>query len=223
MKTFSLSILLISITFFSKSQTPDVINRFSLEGQLKLDKGISFSVPTIRFRYFHTSNFATRYSINLAKTGNTTYHHEFSDLSGNVGNEKNRAFTSTITFGGEYHLKGTDKFSPYFGADCAIGFGALSKQRTNYDGNNWTVNYTSTNKSNHTVIGMNLVAGGDYYFTQNLFFGVEFGLIWRTTFYHEGVETITIDNQTAVANTPKSSLTSIGNNYSSSFRFGWRF
>jgi hypothetical protein len=52
---------------------------------------------------------------------------------------------------------------------------------------------------------------------------IEFGLIWKTTFYHEGIETITIDNQSAVSKTPKSSLTTIGNNSISSLRFGWRF
>jgi outer membrane protein W len=223
MKTIILLTISGFLTFISFSQIPDTTVPFSLEGQLKIDKGIAFSAPTIRLRYFHSQNFATRYSINIAQSGNTSFHYQFSDLSGDVGTEKNRAMTATLNIGCEYHLKGTDKFSPYIGGDLFYGIGALSKNRVNYDGSNWTINYNSTNKSNYTNIGVNLVAGSDYYFTKNLYLGIEFGLIWKTTFYHEGIETITIDNQSAVSKTPKSSLTTIGNNSISSLRFGWRF
>ncbi len=223
MKNLVLVSFVFALSFVSFSQTPGITERYSLEGQLKIDKGLAFSASTIRFRYFHTPNFASRYALNIAQSGNTSFHYQFSDLTGDVGSEKNRAMTATIAIGGEYHLKGTTKFSPYIGGDLFYGFGVLSKNRTNYDGSNWTINYASTNKSNYTVIGMNLVAGGDYYFTQNIYLGVEFGLMWKTTFYHEGIETITIDNQTAVVKTPKSSLTTIGSNYMSTLRLGWRF
>lgn len=223
MKTIILLTISVFLSIISFSQIPDKTVPFSLEGLLKLDKGLAFNAPTIRLRYFHSQNFATRYSITIAQSGNTSFHYQFSDLSGDVGTEKNRAMTGTLNLGGEYHLKGTDKFSPYIGGDLFYGFGTLSKNRVNYDGSNWTINYSSTNKSNYTIIGMNLVAGGDYYFTKNLYLGVEFGIIWKTTFYHEGLETITINNLSAVSKTPKSSMTNIGHNYISSLRFGWRF
>ncbi len=223
MKTIILLTISVFLSITSFSQIPDKTVPFSLEGLLKLDKGLAFNAPTIRLRYFHSQNFATRYSLNFAQSGNTSFHYQFSDLSGDVGTEKNRAMTGTLNLGGEYHLKGTDKFSPYIGGDLFYGFGTLSKNRVNYDGSNWTINYSSTNKSNYTIIGMNLVAGGDYYFTKNLYLGVEFGIIWKTTFYHEGLETITINNLSAVSKTPKSSMTTIGHNYISSLRFGWRF
>lgn len=71
--------------------------------------------------------------------------------------------TRTRSIGGEYHLKGTTKFSPYIGGDLFYGFGVLSKNRTNYDGSNWTINYVIWNMS----------VNRSFLKTGNLLFGIE--------------------------------------------------
>jgi len=103
--------------------------------------------------------------------------------------------TSTFTFGirpgYEKHFAGTDRLSPYVGGEVVFGMsmnkieldlvnvGDYSVVFTNDPGDaipvvnaTWTTN-TLNSKSRSTTLGLNLVAGFDFYFAKNLSLGAE--------------------------------------------------
>ncbi|MFM8244092.1 MAG: hypothetical protein ACKN86_14910, partial [Crocinitomicaceae bacterium] len=68
------------------------------------------------------------------------------------------------------------KLSPYVGADLVYGMGNNSAKWDKYDGFGYNADVTATVKNPSSMFGLNLVAGTDYYFAENFYFGLELGL-----------------------------------------------
>lgn len=120
--------------------------------------------PMFKFRYFKTENFAYRATVVLVNSSDT-------DNPADDVQNKTNAFAIGLGFGFEKHFKGTDRLSPYWGADAIIGFGSNSNESSNS-----TLNVNSKTTSDAFRIGARGVFGADYYFTKKLYLGVEAGL-----------------------------------------------
>ena len=106
------------------------------------------------------------------------------------GDVKKSSFTIGIRPGYEKHFAGTERLSPYIGAELAF---TLVTVKTDSDyvvpnGNNTTTStgynvLTGTTKGSgaSTTFGLNLIAGFDYYFAKSLSIGAEFGWGFQTT------------------------------------------
>jgi hypothetical protein len=186
------------------------------------------SISGISFRKFNaTGTAAWRLNLFIGMSSNTDITHQAGDSLDNNGNvayptfetsgvittthgaapetdRQTKATTFSIRPGYEKHFAGTDRLSPYIGAE--IMFSKTSTKVTEgqiydntpvftvYDSSTvvkvnapWTV--ATLESKNHrdngasTTFGINLIAGFDFYFAKNLSLGAEMGFGWSTTSY----------------------------------------
>lgn len=220
------AIALTGSTFAQKATTDAP---FSLEGQLGFNAStLSFNAPTIRFRYFVADNIAARLTLGIANTSETFNYYEDEATNGlGSGTEVNKTGMFNVAIGGEYHFAGTDRLSPYAGLDILIGSGSSTNEWSNYDGGSYNADYTRSIDAKTSMFGVNLVAGADYYFAENFYFGMELGLGFASTTVKEGTDTqsdIIAGSTVVVESTSNMEKYSFfGNNFIGNFRLGWRF
>ena len=217
--------------------------RYSLEGLANLNTtdGMSFTAPSLRLRYFVNDNIAARVQFGFGGDGSnivsqpskeTTYFfNQTKDKNGTVVVNRNAL---DIKFGGEYHLKGTDRLSPYFSAIYGIGNGKEEQTWTNVfyetpgDPNSelaYTEGFTVNAQGGYKTNMWGLGAGFDYYIAQNLYLGLELNLTSQNTKYKNKVTKITDPTGAAMTiDQPGNSKTetNIGAAHGS-VRIGWRF
>ena len=155
MKKLTLLLAAIGMSTMLMAQKPSTeTSNFSIEGNINLDatNGISWTAPQIRMRYFMNDTWAVRGQLQIATT------------SDNDGADKTTTFG--IGVGTEYHLSGTDRMSPYFGAGIGYGISKIETGGVELDGNQF---------------GFLLGAGMDYYVYENIYLGLELGLGYSLT------------------------------------------
>lgn len=131
-------------------------------------------------RYFKTDKFAYRATLFLANNNNTE----------NPNNQtviKKDEFGFGLGFGAEKHFTGTERLSPYVGADVLAGFSS-SKNKQTVTSAGGTTFVNEVKGPNNFRIGVRGVFGADYYFVKRVFLGVEAGL--ALTYESEGDTTI---------------------------------
>ena len=131
-------------------------NIFSLNDGLlqnifdKIDEnGTGVAYPLIKCRRFVSNSVAERYLVNVT-LGSTS----------ESGSTQTTSMGFSIGYGREKHFKGTNRLSPYLGWDLSVAYASI------FAGNNVA----------GFGLGMRGLTGMDYYFAQNLYLGIEFGL-----------------------------------------------
>ena len=238
MKKSILAVALIlgaTTTFAQKagSDTP-----MSLEGVINFNgSSLMWQSPTIRYRYFVTDNIAARVEIGLGDGLGTpmSEHYDFNkynnaDSSGvnRVGTAdlKNSAWNAQI--GGEYHLDGTDRISPYFMLGINFGGGSSSMSTVDSDGTSYMEDISVETAGKMSMFGVGAGAGLDVYIIENVYIGFELGLNFSSYSYKD-MTSVTTDNTGATQVTTStfaddskmSSLTTGAG--SAAIRLGWRF
>jgi Putative OmpA-OmpF-like porin family len=152
-----------------KPTTGDLSVEFGVTGGIMntsfnlADQGFG-SGPMFKARYFKAENFAYRATIVLANSTDKTI------PAVNVENTVSN-FGIGIGFGFEKHFKGTEKLSPYWGADAMIGYRSNGTENVNS-----ATNVTRETTSSAFRVGARGVFGADYYFAKKLYVGIEAGL-----------------------------------------------
>jgi opacity protein-like surface antigen len=214
--------LTLSGTMFAQKATKE--NPFSLEGQLSINSTSgSFNAPSLRMRYFFADDLAARVSLSLNNSSSTDYHYEFDNNKGGEGIEINKKSNFEISLGAEKHFKGTDKLSPYVGADFVYGMGNKSAKWDKFEEDGYNADFTATSKAPISKLGLNVVAGTDYYFAQNFYVGLELGIGFQSTSEKVGEFTYTTDGKTTTNLSEPAKSSSFGNNFIGNARLGWRF
>jgi outer membrane protein W len=214
--------LTLSGSMFAQKATKE--NPFSLEGQISFNTStLSFDAPALRMRYFFADDLAARLSLSLDNSSTKDYYYELPDNKGGEGTEINKESMTLISLGAEKHFKGTDKLSPYVGADLAFGLGSTSAKWDKFDGIGYSSDYTATAKNPVSMIGVNLVAGTDYYFAENFYLGLELGIGFQSVSEKAGEFTYTTGGTTTTNLSEPSNSSYFGNNVIGNFRLGWRF
>lgn len=149
--------------------------------------GSTFSISGIRGRYFMSDNSALRVNLGLMYNSNST-------ITQQSGDDQEQLQTTTNVFnidlrpGYEYHFSGTDRLSPYFGGGLIFEMQSTSEVTEVEDGDNveeWTVKNgqiqaggqtLGPNQNGFTDLGLEGVAGVDYYFAESLYIGAELSL-----------------------------------------------
>ncbi|TNF46310.1 MAG: hypothetical protein EP305_11495 [Bacteroidetes bacterium] len=225
MKKLAILVGAIALTGSTFAQKATTDAPMSLEGQFGYNAStMSWSAPSIRFRYFAADNIAGRLTLGINNTSETFNYYETENTNGGgSGTEVNKSSMTMIGIGGEYHFAGTDRMSPYGGLDIMIGMGNSTAEWSNYDGSGYNSDFTASIDAPVSSFGVNLVAGTDYYFAENFYLGLELGLGMSSMTVKEGTTTATSGGVTIsdVSNVEKYS--SFGNNFISQFRLGWRF
>ncbi|MDP4637603.1 MAG: outer membrane beta-barrel protein [Crocinitomicaceae bacterium] len=244
MKKFMIfvSALTLSGTMFAQKPTSSDAH-FSLEGlaNLNTSDGMTWTAPSIRMRYFINDNFTARLQFGFGGDGTSNSgipSKETHNYAATVATDANGTVvidrgSMDVKLGAEYHLKGTDKMSPYFTAN--IGFGNGSEKQT------WTDvfysdpqdpstdlayanGFSATASGGFKSLGFGIGAGFDYYVADNLYLGLEMNLTTTKVTYNDASFDATIPggniSSTSLGSTM--SYTNIGAAHGS-IRIGWRF
>ena len=148
---------------------PFVSNPFQLSGN-SLISGIKyrrFTSPTAALRLTANLNYSRTSTITQdAGTGGSTQK-ELRD--------RRSSFGLVVRPGIEKHFAGTDRLSPYIGAEVALGFTTTRLVEESEEENNTVVETVVRNRNGFLLAGANALAGVDIYLIPNLYIGTEFG------------------------------------------------
>lgn len=189
------SILLLAVAtifaFTAEAQTnKQVAGSKSMEIQFAPLGNNPFSINGIKYRSFKSETSAIRLTANINYNSssdpilNGNVLPLGTDFGGSDSSEvemfnKSRAFGLTLRPGMEWHLVGTDKLSPYYGAEAIIGYSTTTQLDDYYnvhtnDAGDLVESVQQKSLKNSTMtLGLSGVAGLDYYFAQNIFLGAE--------------------------------------------------
>ena len=174
------SALVLTGSTFAQKGTSD--NPFSLEGAVNFttNDGFNFEAPNVRMRYFFKDNMAGRLTLGYMSSS---------------ANDSNSVSSNAIGLGFEYHLAGNDKMSPYFNVGASFGGGKATVDNL---------------EAKTGSLGFGLNAGLDYYVSENIYVGLEIGLLNYSS------------NSTGEGDT-KSTISGMNLGGGSAVRMGWRF
>ena len=179
MKTkLSLIGLVLLFSFNSLNAQKAVAKDLTIEATLNLQVGgapINFQVSEIRMRYFLTSKLALRSKFAFDFTSGTDHVYNPLDPNALPFTIESNSSNLNLGIGVEHHFIGTDKLSPYFGAEA--GFGISNKKTTGtntYDGLTMSEGgafIAQTTGAYSAYVG--LVFGADYYIVPSVYVGAE--------------------------------------------------
>ena len=218
-------------------------SKFSLEGLINYNAndGMNWTAPSLRMRYFVNDNIAARLQFGFGGDGSSVASmpsketHTYVDASNasNTGTVEIDRGQWDMKIGGEYHLKGTDRMSPYFAGTIGFGKGSEKQTWTNVfysDPNDpssplaYANGFSANASGGFSTFSWGLGAGFDYYVVENLYVGMEFNLTSTKVSEDNTESTVTTPLGEIKSSTPCStySYTNIGAAHGS-IRIGWRF
>lgn len=125
--------------------------------------------------------------------------------------------TFALGVGIEKHFGGTERLSPYVGAD--LGFSTRSQKRSHTDKQN-SSNNVIVKEAPHTGISVDVLCGADYYIAQHLYLGIEAGIRLNQLFI--GKSSTTIGSSTNTSE-PMGSASEFGTGLFAGFKLGFAF
>jgi hypothetical protein len=231
-----LTAVMAGATSLAMAQKPTEGAPHSVEVQMNLTGDANTVVaPALKYRLFVSDKLAFRFGLGFdgSKEENNYYEYDLEATGvpappGGIGTEVNKTASWSVMPGVEYHFAGTDRLSPYAGLMLSIGGGKSTNEWTNYNGNGYSPTYLSRNVENpFSTFGVGLLAGADFYFAENFFFGAEFGYLINSRTDKEGTDTqaqlANGSTSTTTSLTPERKSSSRGFNATAAIRLGWRF
>jgi opacity protein-like surface antigen len=211
--------------------------------------GSPISINGITYRKFNaTGNRAWRVNLFIGLNNETEVISQ-EDTGMHVGtgtttkpqmDKKTSEMTFSIKPGYEWHMAGTERLSPYCGVELLFSLTtakteedtAVSNQSGTTAGTDWKLlTLETTGDGANTTIGLNLVAGVDYYIAKNLSLGAELGFGFSMT-SHPDIEgqhldlQSTTDNTIVVMDSPaqvQGKTMQVGPNVVGQIKLGWLF
>ncbi|MTI21559.1 hypothetical protein E1176_11065 [Fulvivirga sp. RKSG066] len=133
------------------------------------------NINGIRARWFSSQRSAFRLNIFVGVDADSEITQQSDpDLDLKELKDKDMTVSINIRPGMEKHLKGTEKLSPYFGWEADLAY-QTSSNRTEFQ-NNDNVEYSKViNTNGFARVGLNAIAGMDFYVSPKLYLGAELG------------------------------------------------
>lgn len=186
--------------------------------------GTPVSIGGIKYRKFSSETSAFRLGLFLGySSSTTTTQDEDNTLSLVELQDKESNMTISLQPGIEKHFAGTERLSPYIGAVLNIGYGMDSKVEESQQPNNAVG--SKTTKGGSLDLGINAVAGFDYYVANKLYMGTEIGFGFGMT--KDMTNKVTFDGITGAqdsdSNVDNKSEINVGPNVIGQLRLGWVF
>lgn len=192
--------------------------------------GNPVSMSGIRLRLFNSEASAIRIGLFLGGSTNkdvTAQAEESGDPDQPELYTTNKSMDISLRPGYEKHFAGTDRLSPYVGAELALTLHNESEEVESWsviNDNGDTGVSTVTTKDGSTTFGLNLLAGTDFYFADNIYLGAELGFGFQTTSNKDTeVEIAGIDNAENPDPAINGSNSAWGPNVQGTLRLGWLF
>lgn len=217
-------VCLAGLTYAQKPAAGDVTGDVELRLQTGGDY-IHVLSPNLNARYFLKDDMALRLGLNLNTSSTSQDYTENADGTGGTGTEESSSSGFGLSVGIQKHFAGTERLSPYVGADISFNSGSSSADWTNFDGTGFNNGYNvKVDGASTSTFGIGVNAGADYYFVNHIYLGIEVGLGFSSTSLGEETTTITQTGQpttTIVSQGGSSSGFGVGAN--SGLRFGFVF
>jgi|SRR5690554_1010402 len=186
--------------------------------------GSPIGINGIKYRKFTSATTAIRASVFVGLESATTK----TLGGGSTGKDElkttNSRFDISIQPGIEKHFVGTDRLSPYYGAEALIGFGTRGTKRDATYGVDNSIKSIKSNSQSFLDIGVNAFAGVDFYFADNIYLGAEFGFgIGYNMQMDTKSESLDMNGDIVTSEGPGGSTINIGPNVVGAIRLGFLF
>jgi len=207
MKKLMFTLAIFSLVFTSAQAQKQLGGEHNVEVNLTPFGNSPIDGTTIKYRNFLDDDKAFRVSLTVGSNSGTYAYYQEGELLGDpVSPQLNMETSNTlvgIAPGYEIHFSGTDNLSPYFGIEAYYMMGSRSDQMEFWGANDLDnvgqpdvyVTWDLTNKQAYSSMGLNLLFGADYYFSDAIYVGFEAGLGFGTTSF--GNHTIETSDLTA--------------------------
>jgi hypothetical protein len=217
-----LTIVICASTFVLAQEFKPVAGDVSVEVNFTPLGNSPIGMNYLKGRYFLADDIAFRLGIDLGMKSNKS--EPINTTNSNVTDEFSESYFRFGLFPGiEKHFGNYERFSPYIGAE--LGFVTKSAKTEYVDNENNTTyeikgEWFDGSNRGFTSIGINVLAGADFYFTPRMYLGAEIGFGFKTISWGEVEETVgTTTEKTSI----KESSTEIGFNYNPAIRLGFFF
>jgi outer membrane protein W len=223
-RTLILTALVACIAGTASAQYKPAAGERTLEVNFAPLGGTPVSIAGIKYRKFTSETSAFRLGLFLGYSSTTTTtQDENSTLSQVELQDKEGKMTINLQPGIEKHFAGTERLSPYIGAVLNLGYGMNSKKEESQQPNNAVG--AKTTKGGTLDLGLNAVAGFDYYVANKLYLGSEIGFgVGMTT---DMTNKVSYDNiagaQDSDSKKDNKSKLNVGPNVIGQLRLGWVF
>jgi hypothetical protein len=203
MKKLMFTLAICSLVFTSAQAQKQLGGEHNVEVNLNPFGNSPIDGTTIKYRNFLDDDKAFRVSLTVGSTSGTHAYYQAGDMSETdpVSPQLNMETSNTvigIAPGYEIHFSGTDNLSPYFGIEAYYMMGSRSDKLEHWGANDYDnfgqsdvfVTWDVTNKQAYSSMGLNLLFGADYYFSDAIYVGFEAGLgFGRTSFGNHEIGT----------------------------------
>ncbi len=160
----------------------------------------------IKYRKFTSASEAWRAEVFLGFNSSTSING--TATNGDELRDRSSSFDIQLTGGKEWHLPGTDRLSPYYGAIATLGLNS-SRDRSEIEfGANNDIEESTISNGNFSV-GAAAVGGFDYYFAHNIYLGAEIGFGVNFISEFDQVQSSTIENSEDIT-TPQGGAFNVG-------------
>lgn len=173
----------------------------NLEVEFNPFGGSPIGMNGVRFRMFNSESSAIRVGFNIGGTNHNEVYSQQASTEGSDGavvilpelNQTHQSFNFAIRPGYEMHFAGTDRLSPYVGAELMYAMESSTMTREFHNANNaddqskpenWQT-WDMTVKNGSSTFGLNALAGVDFYFADNFYLGAEINLGFHNTSYKD--------------------------------------
>lgn len=188
--------------------------------------GSPISIGGIKYRQFTSATTAIRATVFLGY--NTTSEIDAAQsivVDGETinGMTSTSEFNITVSPGIESHFVGTDRLSPYVGAEANLEFGNTAVKREAPNTESTEFEDFSKTTTGYFGVGATAFAGVDFYFADNIYLGTEigFGAMFTTEFDEKTSFEDPDSEETSTG--PQGSTFGIGPSFVAQIRLGWLF
>ena len=185
--------------------------------------GSPIGINGIKYRKFTSATTAIRATVFLGLNSTTS---KTMDGANNDVELKssNSNFDISIRPGIEKHFVGTDRLSPYYGAEALIGFGSSGTTRDDVYGTENKIKSVKSSSQGSVNVGVNAFAGMDFYFADNIYLGAELGFgIGFTSSMTKKSESLDFNGDVVTSETPGGSSINVGPTVVGAIRLGFLF
>ena len=191
--------------------------------------GSPVTMAGIKYRSFSSATSAMRLGVFLGFDNKTTVLQDADSKTDMLElKKKESSITIAVQPGIEKHMAGTERLSPYFGGYLDLSFTTKNKKEdTQLSATKMGYNQE---KGGSLGVGLNAVAGFDYYIAKSIYLGTELGFGLATTMpMKKKVESVSLDtdgNEVTTSGDSKKDNVSkfqVGPNVVGQLRLGWLF
>ena len=181
-----------SQTTYSKPETNNAAGLKAASGEITLEANVNLlggsvnlsnALQQVKGRYFLSDDMVLRLGANLRYSQDSP-----------TPNTEQTAVEVSIAPGIEKHFAGTNRLSPYVGAELLMGFRSANSETELSSGGNVKVkgSWSATNNMNrgYFMVGLAGIGGFDFYVARHLFVGYELSLELTNRSFSE-IETTT--------------------------------